>query len=124
MEKIGFNYNPFTWHNIIPEVGDDVTILWGRRYARNLMSSYGALMGTIDLEGDAIFLGLKLSEQFLYPPSVFLLWKQSSDTTWFTPRMGDSKHREVFAAVNASGICIWKNNYMPPIQVIYRIHGV
>lgn len=138
MEKFDILRTQFLTKGMIPSVGDDVTLLWGRKIVHNTMNSYG-LIGTLIVDtNDAVWVNIGLSRIFDYPPEVMILWKGDGDTQFVHNDSVLSKS----TILQAGGIITeyWKRvayyfsndsigfranlGTSDSLMIVYKIHGV
>jgi hypothetical protein len=75
MEKFDILRTSFQAKNMIPEAGDELTLLWGRKIVENTINGYG-MIGTYRCDGpDMVWINLGLSRIYQYPPEIYILWK-------------------------------------------------
>ena len=129
MDTIDYNDIGFTWRNIVPEDDDDVTSLWGRKFAKNCFSVYG-IVGTLDFPGeiDPVLyyidrsVNLGLTNKFEYPPFVELYYR--NPTTGFLEKFDDSPIRFGISYWIDSNSLIVRLRRAQIFQVYYRILGI
>src|SRR5438045_1913590 len=77
MKYIDISRTAFQQKNMIPEVGDEVTLLWGQKIVGNILNGYGVI-GTIRMNTTSIiWLNLGLSQTYQFPPDVNILYQPS-----------------------------------------------
>jgi hypothetical protein len=85
MENISYTNHLFTVKKMIPNIGDELTFLWGRRIVQNLVNSYG-MIGTMKFEGTLrlVAYNLNLTKVFRNPPIAHFYFKNEADNTlWY-----------------------------------------
>jgi hypothetical protein len=92
MENLDYSKAAFSSKKIIPETGNELTFLWGRAIANNLLNTYG-LTGTIDTSQfvyDASNnyrwqgFNLDLTRCFAYPPIVYFYMQSGTSLFRYT----------------------------------------
>lgn len=131
MEPIDFPQSYFSSNKMIPEVGDVVTTLWGRKFVHNLANTYG-IIGTVTLNGDRTeTVRVPISSIYNFVPSVDIMYNKNDGNGWCTPLVGAPIYQPVLYAISSEGVVFrhgiifgGKNIIAGPTTVVYRIHGV
>lgn len=139
MDNINYTDIGFTWRSIVPEEGDSVTSLWGRKFAKNCFSVQG-MIGTLNFPGELDANGyivqsvnLGLTSKFEFPPFVELYYR--NPTSGLLEKFDDSpKKTFLFASPSAKigGLSYWidgdnlcvKLERPTVYQVYYRVLGL
>lgn len=147
MEKIDYSNAAFSWRNMSPSEGDDITALWGRKLVNNFANAYG-LIGTVSVPADTLQgVNLNLSKLFNQRPSCYFYfivnggvdtgdYNESASmrssgimpnifSKWYRNNelMGDNYYCQPTMMVVDDSIFI-QNPYNFDITIYYRIHGV
>jgi len=132
MKRLRYEDADFSWRAMRPEEGDDLTAIWGRKIAKNLLSGY-ALIGTAVIDQqETVRIGLPLYRRYKYPPAVFLLWKDVTDGDdadtlgWKTNSEGGQYRRDIMVTTIGDGVLLRNGleHIGKKIMVVYKIHGV
>jgi len=142
MENIDFGNTYFSTKGMMPEDGDNITLMWARKLVKNLANAYG-IIGTVNFNNGRGYrtINLQLTKRYQYPPSVFLYHKASNGLLAMpietTPPIGefntiiDNKQYEIFfksarknlwAIINGDALTIL-NASTDTTYVYYRVIG-
>lgn len=86
MEQIDFSNTYFTTRNMIPEAGEPLSLLWGRKIVNNLANTYG-IIGTCEFNGQRGYrsVNLQLTKKYTFAPSVYLYYTDYDTERMHTP---------------------------------------
>lgn len=81
MEKIDYSNSYFTSKGMVPDQGDTISLIWGRKIVQAAANTYG-MIGTMNFGGGIGYrmVNLQLTKKYMFPPDVYLYWKDSSGT--------------------------------------------
>lgn len=131
MKSSDFGNSDFQNIGIIPESGDEVTCLWGIKMVKGLMNSYG-IIGTFKATTmDILWLNLRLTKIYQFPPYVNTLYSPDGGGL----RSGDSivpsvvfnfiPYKRVQSIIIGDKIGFKVNlGAFSTFDVYFRIHGV
>lgn len=131
METIDYSNTGFTFNKMIPEVGNELTALWGYKLIENYANAFGVI-GTATVDGLGTYtINLGLTRKFYLPPQVSL-YINTVDQGIIMNRISHivyskltdtQKWTKVFGVI-AGDILILVNGGVNPQTIYYRIHGV
>jgi hypothetical protein len=125
MEKINWLYCPFTFKGIMPETGDIVTTLWGRKYVRDIQNAIGIIGTALVQAPNPTVIPIKFSEMFHFPPAFDFLIKPYGSGTYQSLKCGHYSNQQIHYWYNSDAIILYSGmNSNDLTTVIFRVHGV
>ena len=128
MDKVQINDTYFTANGMVPEAGDDLTDLWGRKIISNLWNGYGLIGTCTVVERNETIISLRFGLKYQLPPEINLIVKDIDDTSlgWATVRDGNPDRKRIQYAFTPNGIVFFNGTdfFQKTQLVVFRLHGV
>lgn len=125
MRPIDISDSYFTKDSMIPENGNDITVLWGIKIVQNLLNGYGVIGTCLVEKQSPTAVSFPFTRRYQYPPLVHILVKQPNDLAYSTLREGAATYKQVNYAFNDRGIVFSNGPRFVGVNqiVVFRIHG-
>ena len=142
MNYIDYSNTYFTTKNMMPEPGESLSLLWGRKIVNNIANTYG-IIGTLNFNGVAGYrsFNLQLSLRYMFPPSVYIYYTDASGNMHmpidthptfgeFEPmdgiyyEAGDWRGGKVYGLIQNDNLIVFCPKNGVAYNVYYRIVGV
>lgn len=120
MNNINWQAGYFTTHGMIPEAGEELTFLWGRKIVDNYVNLYG-ITGTVTLEPkEWLTLNLGLTRKFWFPPVV----NTQNYNGALIGNYSTGADTDSIVSIISGDAVLFHNNNIVTITFTYRIKGV